>query len=39
VWRRYIASTSGRVGFLVIEALPTRAWDGLLDLSLEARSR
>ncbi len=30
VWRRYIASTSGRVGFLVIEALPTLTWQRLL---------
>lgn len=30
VWRRYIASTSGRVGFLVVEALPTLTWQRLL---------
>jgi 3-deoxy-7-phosphoheptulonate synthase len=26
VWRRYIAATSGRAGFVVVEALPTFAW-------------
>lgn len=26
VWRRYIAATSGRAGFVVIEALPTFTW-------------
>jgi 3-deoxy-7-phosphoheptulonate synthase len=30
VWRRYIAATSGRVGFLVIESLPTRTWQRIL---------
>jgi 3-deoxy-7-phosphoheptulonate synthase len=31
VWRRYIAATSGRVGFLVFEALPSVAWRNVLD--------
>jgi 3-deoxy-7-phosphoheptulonate synthase len=26
VWRRYIAATSGRAGFVVVEALPTFTW-------------
>ena len=30
VWRRYIAATSGRVGFLVFEALPTLVWTKIL---------
>jgi 3-deoxy-7-phosphoheptulonate synthase len=30
VWRRYIAATSGRAGFVVVEALPTFAWRRLL---------
>jgi 3-deoxy-7-phosphoheptulonate synthase len=29
-WRRYIAATSGRVGFLVVEALPSLLWRRLL---------
>jgi 3-deoxy-7-phosphoheptulonate synthase len=38
VWRRYIAATSGRVGFLVIESLPTLTWRRLL-ASEEERGR
>jgi 3-deoxy-7-phosphoheptulonate synthase len=38
VWRRYIAATSGRVGFLVIESLPTLTWRRLL-ASEEERAR
>ncbi len=30
VWRRYVASTAGRVGFLVIESLPVLTWERLL---------
>jgi 3-deoxy-7-phosphoheptulonate synthase len=37
-WRRYIAATSGRVGFLVIEALPSLLWRRLLN-SEEERLR
>jgi 3-deoxy-7-phosphoheptulonate synthase len=37
-WRRYIAATSGRVGFLVIESLPTLTWSRLL-ASEEERAR
>ena len=29
-WRRYIAATSGRVGFFVVEALPSLLWRRLL---------
>ena len=28
VWRRYIAASAGRAGFIVVEALPTFAWRG-----------
>lgn len=38
VWRRYIAATSGRVGFLVIESLPALTWRRLL-ASEEERAR
>ncbi|MFN2489693.1 MAG: hypothetical protein ABR529_08160 [Actinomycetota bacterium] len=30
VWRRYIAATAGRVGFLVMESLPSVTWRQLL---------
>lgn len=39
VWRRYIAATFGRAGFLVIEALPLRSWQDLLETPEEAQSR
>jgi 3-deoxy-7-phosphoheptulonate synthase len=38
LWRRYIAATSGRVGFLVIESLPNTTWTRLLS-SEEERAR
>jgi 3-deoxy-7-phosphoheptulonate synthase len=37
-WRRYIAATSGRVGFLVIESVPTLTWRRLLRSREPARS-
>jgi 3-deoxy-7-phosphoheptulonate synthase len=37
-WRRYIAATSGRVGFLVIESVPTLTWRRLLRTREPARS-
>jgi 3-deoxy-7-phosphoheptulonate synthase len=38
VWRRYIAATSGRVGFLVIESVPTLTWRRLLRSKEPART-
>ena len=34
-WRRYIAATGGRVGFLVVEALPSVLWRRLLHSAAE----
>ena len=38
VWRRYIAATSGRVGFLVVESLPTLTWQHLLAMDVTERA-
>ena len=38
VWRRYIAATAGRVGFLVVESLPTLTWQHLLALDVTERA-
>jgi hypothetical protein len=35
VWRRYIAATGGRAGFLVVECLPLSTWRRLLESSEE----
>ncbi len=37
IWRRYVASTAGRIGFLVVESLPAITWRKILGSDVERR--